>query len=168
MEKIILNIDSRNRNINVNTNKQPEPNYVNFSQNGSNFTLNFDTTYKNIINVKLLSIEYDTEFGEFFGHNYIFLKINDWGYINYLNNKYFHKLLLNYKIDNLKLDGTSNKGFEFRQPTNIKRLDIQLVDYQGNVFNLSEFNFSFTLELTQYISSENKSERERTNLFFNY
>ena len=166
MEKIILNIDSRNRNQNNSTNKQPEPNYINYSQNGSNFSINFDTAYKNIINIKLLSIEYDTNNTAFTNHSYIFLKLNDWGYINYLNNKYFHKLLLDFTLDNLKLDGISNKGFEFRQPTNIKRLDIQLIDYQDNVFNLSEFNFSFTLELTQFISSNMKTDRENTNLFF--
>ena len=156
MEKIILNIDSRN-------NIQSD---INNSHNGGNFIINLDTTYKNIINIKLLSVEYNTKNIEFLNQSYIFLKINDWGYINYLNNKYFHKLLLDFTLDNLKLDGTSNKGFEFRQPTNIKRLDIQLINYQGNIINLVESSISFTLELTQYISSDMKTDRENTNLFF--
>ncbi len=157
MEKIILNIDSRN-------NIQSD---INNSHNGGNFIINLDTTYKNIINIKLLSIEYNPKNIDFLNYSYIFLKINDWGYINYLNNKYFHKLLLDFTLDNLKLDGTSNKGFEFRQPTNIKRLDIQLINYQGNIINLLESHLSFTLELTQYISSDMKTDRENTNLFFN-
>ena len=158
MEKIILNIDSRN-------NIQSD---ITNPHNGGNFTINLDTTYKHIINIKLLSIEYNTKNIEFLNQSYIFLKINDWGYINYLNNKYFHKLLLDFTLDNLKLDGTSNKGFEFRQPTNIKRLDIQLINYQGNIINLSESPLSFTLELTQYISSDMKTDREKTNLFFKH
>ena len=56
-----------------------------------------------------------------------------------------------------------NNEYILRQPINIQKLEIQLVDYLGNQFNLNNFNYSFTLELKQIINTNDKFIYEKNN-----
>ena len=59
-----------------------------------------------------------------------------------------------------------NKEFRFRQPTNIQRLNIELIDYLGNTIDLNGFDWSFTLELKELLNTESKETTEKQNLVF--
>jgi hypothetical protein len=101
------------------------------------------------------------------GDNYLFLKINDWGYFDFFSQKLFAKVLLTTGLGNPKIEDYVNKEFRFRQPININKLDIELVDYLGNTVQLGGFNWSFTLELKQIVNSSDKNDIERKTLVFN-
>lgn len=102
------------------------------------------------------------------GDNYIFIKINDVGYIDFFNQKLFAKILLTSGLGNPKLDAYVNQGYRYRQPVNINRLDLELVDYLGNTLDLNGFDWSCTLELKQVVSSEQKDQIEKQSIMFNY
>lgn len=102
------------------------------------------------------------------GHNYIFIKINDWGYIDFFGESIMAKILLTSGLGNPKLDDFVNQGYRFRQPVNINKLDIELVDYLGNTLDLNGSNFSFTIQLTNIISSDQKHIIEKEAIVFNY
>ena len=102
------------------------------------------------------------------GDNYIFIKINDVGYIDFFNQKLFAKILLTSGLGNPKLDAYVNQGYRYRQPVNINRLDLELVDYLGNTLDLNGFDWSCTLELKQIISSDQKDQIEKQSIMFNY
>jgi hypothetical protein len=101
------------------------------------------------------------------GDDYIFLKINDWGYIDFFNQKMFAKILLTTGLGNPKIDDYINKEYRFRQPLNIQKLDIELTDYLGNTVDLGGFDWSFTLELKQILNPTEKTHVEKTSLIFN-
>jgi len=102
------------------------------------------------------------------GHNYIFIKINDWGYIDFFGDSIMAKILLTSGLGNPKLDDFVNQGYRFRQPVNINKLDIELVDYLGNTLDLNGSNFSCTIQLTNIISSDQKHIIEKEAIVFNY
>jgi len=140
MENIIINIDSRYRN-------------TQFSK--SKFKYELDKTYKNIISIKLLSFDHKINLTD----DYFFLKINDWGNINfYNNNNVFSKIIVlnNYTKKNIDF---VNSEFKFKQPININKLEIELIDYLGNNINISE-DYSFTIEFTSIFNSELKNDLE--------
>lgn len=99
------------------------------------------------------------------GDTYMFLKINDWGYIDFFNSTMFAKILISTGLGNASI-GEINKEYRFRQPINIQRLDVELVDYLGNSIDLNGFDWSFTLELKVLLSSDQKEAVERQNLVF--
>lgn len=101
------------------------------------------------------------------GDDYMFLKINDWGYIDFFGKKLFAKVLLTTGLGNPKIEDYVNKEFRFRQPIDINRLDIELVDYLGNTIDLGGFDWSFTIEFKQIINSTEKTTLERNALVFN-
>ena len=101
------------------------------------------------------------------GDDYMFLRINDWGYIDFFGKKMFAKVLLTTGLGNPKIDDYVNKEYRFRQPIDVNKLDIELVDYLGNTIDLSGFDWSFTLELKQIINSSEKTTAERNALVFN-
>jgi hypothetical protein len=101
------------------------------------------------------------------GEDYMFLRINEWGYIDFFNKKMFAKILLTSGLGNPKLDEFVNKEYRFRQPMDINKFDIELVDWLGNTINLGGFDWSFTLELKQIINSSDKTSIERSALIFN-
>jgi hypothetical protein len=169
MEEIILNIDSRYRN-------------SNFYPNKGKFIYNLDKIYKNIISVKMASMEIDNTIQ--YGENCMFLKVNDWGYIELsIKNKsgdsknddkdpvYYKnmlsKILLIKCQSYTKIDDYVNKEYRFRQPIDISKLDIELVNYDGTAFNLKGTDWSFTLELKQLVNSLDKTVFERNALVFN-
>lgn len=105
----------------------------------------------------------------FTNNEYIFLKLNNWGYYDFFNNIMFAKIIIpiNYKTFNSDYNININKEIIFRQPTNFQHLDIELIDYLGNRVDLNGFDFSFTLELKQIINSDQKNIFEKKNLIFN-
>jgi hypothetical protein len=86
------------------------------------------------------------------GENYLFLKVNDYGSI-YISPKLPSKVLAKIVLDATKQGFVFNNGqdliyktHKFRQPTDVKSLEIELVDYNGNRMNVNGIDFSFTLE----------------------
>lgn len=86
------------------------------------------------------------------GENYLFLRINDYGSI-YISPKLPSKVLAKIVLDATKQSFIFNNGYDliykthkFRQPTDIKNLEIELLDYNGNRMNVNGIDFSFTLE----------------------
>jgi hypothetical protein len=78
------------------------------------------------------------------------------------------KILLTSGLGNQKLDDFVNQGYRFRQPVNINKLEIELVDYLGNTLDLNGSNFSCTIQLTEIISSDQKEIIEKEAIVFNY
>jgi len=105
------------------------------------------------------------------GDNYIFLKINDYGILyhdfeeikkedcsgNIVNlGKYqgdrsmFAKIILYQNKTNQIFDNGANfltKKYNFKQPVDIRNLNIELYDPLGNILDLIYFDYSITLEI---------------------
>ena len=83
---------------------------------------------------------------------YIFLRINDYGsYYSNLHNptKVLAKLYYDSKIQRYIYKNGSNESWEaykFSQLTDIKKLEIELIDYTGNTYYTDE-DYDFTLEI---------------------
>ena len=81
--------------------------------------------------------------------NYIYIKINDYGNMytinnNVLNNSsYLCKVSFNNNAEIVFI----SEGYKFINPTNIDKLDIEILNPYLNNINLSNINYSFTLEL---------------------
>ena len=116
-----------------------------------------DTTQRHIKATKV----FDT-----IGNDYLFLRINDWGYIDFFSKKLFAKVLLINEFGKPNIDDYVNKEYRFRQPIDINKLDIELVDYLGNTIDLGGFDWSFTLEFKQVVNSMDKTNLERNALVF--
>lgn len=87
------------------------------------------------------------------GENYIFIRINDYGNI-YINPKLPVRVLTKIVLDQMKENFIFNNGqdlinktHKFRQPTDVKSLEIELLDYTGRRLNNNGLDFSITLEL---------------------
>jgi len=85
-------------------------------------------------------------------YKYIFIRINDYGYY-YPNPKIPLKVLSKLNYDNNKKlyiytngSGELWESYKFKQPTDIKKLEVELLDYTGNRFNINE-DFNFTIEI---------------------
>ena len=106
------------------------------------------------------------------GSNYLFLRINDWGLYDFFGKNIFAKILLPHSVDNQTYGSYIisnyyiNPTFNFRQPQNIKKLDIELLDYLGNSINLNGVDWSFTLQFSEEYNSDNKVSFEHKNLVF--
>lgn len=84
------------------------------------------------------------------GEHYYFLKINDYGKVHHNNKKYFCKMIINapkYEVVYETRNRYVTKEVEFRQPTNIQRLEITIEDTFGNIVVQNGIEISFTLEL---------------------
>jgi hypothetical protein len=94
------------------------------------------------------------------GDNYVFLKVNDFGKIynfNQTNNNegeeliysYLAKVILNTPKGDKVFDNNNfiTKKFIFRQPTNIEKIDVELIDPLGFIIDMVYMDFSFTLEI---------------------
>ena len=100
------------------------------------------------------------------GDNYLFLKINDYGnlYTNFyydienvlVPKKILAKLILSVNKTQTDFDNNSfiSKKFIFRQPVNISKFDIELLDPHGNTLDLNYMDFSFTIELNYLYQNE--------------
>lgn len=102
------------------------------------------------------------------GENYLFIKINNWGYIDFFGEKIMAKILLTSGLGNPKLDAFVNQGYRFRQPINVSKFDIELIDYLGNTLDLNGFDISCSIKLMQVISSDQKDTLEKQSIIFNY
>ena len=97
---------------------------------------------------------------------YLFLKINDWGCIQFNNSKIFAKILFTSHCTSNKIDDCVNPEFKFRQPINFDKLDIELLDYLGNNLELNGRDFSFTISLKEIFNTDDKYQKEANNLVF--
>jgi len=113
-------------------------------------------TYTCYMNIPLIAEEYSN----FMTENYIFIKINDWGYIDHFNNKMFGKILLNSNVGDVLLNEFTTKEYYIKQPINIQNISIELIDYLGNTITTGGKDFSFTLQLSQILNSNNKRDIE--------
>ena len=102
-----------------------------------------------------------------FGDNYIFIKINNWGYIDFFGEQIMAKILLSSCVSNQKIDTFVNQDYLFRQPVNVNKLDIELVDYLGNTLDINGSSFSCSLQFKQFISSDEKKIYEKQAMIFN-
>jgi len=107
------------------------------------------------------------KFVDTFGDNYIFIKINNWGYIDFFGEQIMAKILLSTCLSNQKIDTFVNQDYIFRQPININNLDIELVDYLGNTLDINGSSFSCSLQFKQFISSDEKKLSEKQARIFN-
>jgi hypothetical protein len=157
---------------------------TNINSNKSYPPIGFYLGYRMINGSYLLSSSYDpvnnimelqaTKIFNTTGNSYLFLRINDWGYYDLFNQKAFCKILLTSGMGNKTLgyghyilsDYYANTIYNFRQPTNIKRLDIEILDYLGNTVDLNGIDYSITLELCESYSSDVKTTAERNALVF--
>lgn len=93
--------------------------------------------------------------------SYLFLRINDFGNIINKNRRYVGKIILdnNISLSNEKTTGINiniltnqfkliTNIIKFDQPTDINQLSIGLEDEYGNLINLNNGEWSFTLETT--------------------
>ena len=139
---------------------------INFSNNNSTYKslgyhLGFrNKNYTSIVSQTIYSITSEAQL-DVIGDHYIFLKINNYGIIHndYSYNKYNNiqgdkNILAKIILQNMKFmqnfDNGSNylsKSYIFRQPINLNRFDIELIDMKGNTVNMMSMNYSLTLEI---------------------
>jgi hypothetical protein len=84
------------------------------------------------------------------GEHYYLLKINDIGHIYHENKKYFSKMIINapkFEVVYETRNRYVSKKVEFKQPINLRKLEIELVDTFGHTIVTNGIDhFSFTLE----------------------
>jgi len=114
--------------------------------------------------------------------NYFFLKINDFGvlYNDYKSisttdgvkriqsdkNILAKVILYNNKGEN-NFDNGSNfltKSYIFRQPTDISKFDIEIIDSYGVTIDMNTMNFSFTIEIGTVIDSNTYMNQVNDNM----
>lgn len=89
------------------------------------------------------------------GDNYMFLKVNDYGKIYNFDKTeaaiytFLAKIILNTGKTEQVFDNANfiTKIFYFRQPINIEKFDIELLDPYCKIIDLVKMDFSFTLEI---------------------
>ena len=109
-----------------------------------------------------------TELYNLFSNQFLLLKVNNWGCVDFNNELYLSKVIFSCHLPNNRIEQNINNEYIFRQPQNIQKLDIQLVDYLGNIIDLHGKFFSFTLQLKQIVNSNNKCIMETSNnIIFN-
>jgi hypothetical protein len=124
--------------------------HLGFLRNTYSSTLNNVTNRHELVGDSLL---------DNIGDNYLFLRINDYGKMYNFNKSTsdYNETLDNYLGKIILSVGKAEKNFDnnnfitkkhiFRQPTNISKLDIELIEPTGNVINTNAMDYSFTLEL---------------------
>lgn len=89
------------------------------------------------------------------GENYLFLRINDWGTLQIqptIPTRVLAKIIMNGSKNSLIFDNRSNfitKTYIFRQPQNINKMEVELLDAYGNQLINNGLDYSFTLEIGQ-------------------
>jgi hypothetical protein len=141
------NIGVNETNLGINNKLYPSLGYyMGFRKNS--YTLN--------MGIPVISEEYS----HFDIENYVFIKLNDWGYVDHFNNKMFAKILLNSNTGDVLLNEFNTKEYVIKQPINVQTLYVELVDYLGNLISTGGKDFSFTLQLSQILNSDNKRDIE--------
>lgn len=141
METVIYNIDSRHRNTSIYANPY-------------DFRYKLPNGIKNVTDIKLVSCEFEDFSTCTHLVSYSFLKINDFGSVNHVikdttdqtqlyTDTYFAKVILpSVAVDPTPFISTT---YKFKQPIDIRNLDIKMYDYQGSYVTTLE-DFSLTLE----------------------
>lgn len=104
------------------------------------------------------------------GDTYMYLRINDYGvmYTDVLSTDIIAKIIINKNKGNQLYDNESNfltKSYIFKQPANINTLNFELLDLYGNTIDLLHQNYSFTIELGQIYSVDQKNFLEKNGSF---
>jgi hypothetical protein len=90
---------------------------------------------------------------------YLFLRINDYGVIyNYHREKTLLAKIILYD-QQFVIDNGANfltKLYNFRQPINLSKLEIELISSSGTRINMNLIDFSMTLECGQIYDSTKK------------
>ena len=138
---------------------------IDFTNTGNNKSLGHHLgfrrdVYNSILNAETGRHELVSEsLFDAIGDNYLFLRINDYGKMYNFNKSTsdYNETLDNYLGKIILSVGKAEKNFDnnnfitkkhiFRQPTNISKLDIELIEPTGNVINTHSVDYSFTLEL---------------------
>lgn len=167
LEKDILSFEI---DFNTNSNNNSNINKLNYLSLGYylGFRLNFNNN--NLLSSKFYNNKTILEATKVYNiksNNYIFLKMNDWGYIDFNNKTIFSKIMFLNCIHNNKIDYYINLEYNFQQPINIQKFDIEIFDYLGNSMDLNGSDFSFTLQLTEILNTDLKNSTEKKHLFFN-
>ena len=125
-------------------------NFLGFTNN--TYTIDGDQEAENLPNV--------------IGENSYFLRLNDYGDITNNGKNYMMKVIVTSPLFEATFDSRQRyvtKTYQFSQPTNLRKLEIRLDDYLGNVVDLNGLNFSFTLEV---ITIHNKILKNYNELSF--
>jgi len=101
-----------------------------------------------------------------FNEHYALLKVNDWGFINFFEKPMLAKIIFSTCFNNGKVDQYVNNEYIFRQPTDINKLDIELLDYLGNNMDLNGKDFSFTILFKQIVNYKQKISNETDTIIF--
>jgi len=98
---------------------------------------------------------------------YFFLRLNDYGKVGMMFNEglVFAKILNKVDKSEFLLASATASQFQykthsFRQPSNVSRFTIELLDSYGHVLDLLDLDFSFTLEIEYVVSSTVKHHWE--------
>ena len=128
---------------------------TNYTYNNLGYMLGFRT---NIINLeqnavnKIFRVTGSSQ-ADIEGEKYFFIKVNDYGHI-FISPKIQSKALAKIVINNSKksyiFDNASDlvyKTHKFRQPVDIKGLEIEILDYSGKRANFDGVDYSLTFEM---------------------
>jgi hypothetical protein len=127
---------------------------TNYTYNNLGFMLGFRT---NIINLEQNAVNKinrvtGTSQADIEGEKYFFIKVNDYGQI-FISPKIQSKALAKIVINNWKKTYIFNnasdlvyKTHKFRQPVDIKGLEIEILDYSGKRANFDGVDYSLTFE----------------------
>ena len=93
---------------------------------------------------------------------YVYMKLNNYGiiYDNNIKDTLFAKLIM--YDQQFIIDTGANfvtKEFVFRQPVNITKLDIELINFDGTTVDTTMLNYSLTLELIQIYDSNKFNDK---------
>jgi len=154
--------------INFNTDNSSLKNNLNYSSFG--YYLGYRPINNNFILSPIVNntITYyqltGTKYFNFINDDYIFLRINDWGRFDLFNQKILSKIYLRSSLNvSNKSNNSIDKEYVFRQLTSISKLDIELIDYLGNMVDLNGVDFSFTLSLRTQVNVGQKQLFELQN-----
>ena len=112
---------------------------------------NQEISFDDLTNTYMYSWIADT-FLDITKDEYLFLKINDYGVL--YNNTNTQNLLAKIILydQQFVIDNGANfltKIYKFKQPVNISKFDVELINSLGNTINMNLINFSMTLECGQ-------------------
>jgi hypothetical protein len=141
---------------------------IDFSNNGIYPSLGYQLGFRNnnynsqskIVNGTVIKYIKGESQLDVIGDNYLFLKVNDYGLIyNFRNsdnittnenvNTYLGKVIMSVNKTEKNFDNNNfiTKKHIFRQPNNISKFDIELLDPLNRIVDLVYMDFSFTLEV---------------------
>jgi hypothetical protein len=144
---LIFNNDSKHRSLGDRLGfRLDNSNYLAADQN-TKFDINLNTELYYWTGETFLDITKD---------DYIYLRINDYGviYNDVRNNTLLAKVIL--YDQQFIIDTGANfltKSFDFKQPVNISKLEIELVNALGQTINMNLINYSLTLEFGRIFDS---------------